>query len=216
MAFPPQTFHKTLVSGLKHAGFAVIIAGVLFAIGELVKPYDDPLVIAGQGTVGLELAAQLAAIEVRPDAVLVPCGGGGLIAGVSTALADRLPDLPVHAVEPVGFDSTGRSLSAGERKQCDTSRTSICDSLLAPMPGEITFAINRQTLAGAITVDDDQALAAVAMAFEYLKIVAEPGGAVGLAALLSGRYAAAGKTVAVVCSGGNVDPARFTEALKQS
>lgn len=184
--------------------------------GTLVKPYDDPLIIAGQGTVGLELAAQLAAIEVRPDAVLVPCGGGGLIAGVSTALADRLPGVPVHAVEPAGFDSTGRSLSAGERQRCDTSRTSICDSLLAPMPGEITFAINRRTLAGGITVEDGDALAAVAAVFEYLKVVAEPGGAVGLAALLSGRYAAAGKTIAIVCSGGNVDPARFAEALAQS
>ncbi len=184
--------------------------------GTLVKPYDDPLIITGQGTVGLELAAQLATIEVRPDAVLVPCGGGGLIAGVSTALADRLRGVPIHAVEPDGFDSTGRSLSAGERQQCDTSRTSICDSLLAPMPGEITFAINRRTLAGGITVEDSDALAAVAAIFEYVKVVAEPGGAVGLAALLSGRYSAAGKTIAVVCSGGNVDPARFAEALAQS
>ncbi len=179
----------------------------------LVKPYDDPLVIAGQGTAGLELAAQLAAIDVRPDAVLVPCGGGGLIAGVSTALADRLPGVPVHAVEPAGFDSTGRSLRAGERQQCDTSAASLCDSLLAPMPGEITFAINRQTLAGGIVIEDEAALKAVAMAFDALKIVAEPGGAAALAAILSGRYDAAGKTVAIVCSGGNIDPARFTEAL---
>lgn len=179
----------------------------------LVKPYDDPHVIAGQGTVGLEMAAQFSAIDVRPDAVLAPCGGGGLIAGVSTALADRLPGVPVHPVEPVGFDSTGRSLSAGNRQRCDTTAASLCDSLLAPMPGEITFAINRNTLAGGIVVEDDAALKAVAMAFDTLKIVAEPGGAVGLAAILSGRYDVAGKTVAIVCSGGNVDPARFTEAL---
>ncbi len=179
----------------------------------LVKPYDDLHVIAGQGTAGLELAAQLSELEVLPDAVMVPCGGGGLIAGVSTALADRLPGVPVHAVEPVGFDSTGRSLRAGERRSCDTKQASVCDSLLAPMPGEITFAINRMTLAGGLTVEDRDALAAVAIAFEYLKLVAEPGGAVGLAALLSGAYDAAGKTVAIVCSGGNVDPARFAEAL---
>ena len=179
----------------------------------LVKPYDDPDIIAGQGTVGLELAAQLAEMDARPDAVLVPCGGGGLIAGVSTALADRLPGTPVMAVEPVGFDSTGRSLRAGSRQACDTARASACDSLLAPMPGEITFAVNRTTLAGGLTVEDRDAMAAVAAIFEYLKLVAEPGGAVGLAALLAGRYAAAGKTVAIVCSGGNVDPARFAEAL---
>ena len=179
----------------------------------LVKPYDDPLVIAGQGTVGLELAAQLAATDARPDAVLVPCGGGGLVAGVSIALADRLPGVPVHPVEPEGFDSTGRSLAAGERVRCDIAAASICDSLLAPMPGEITFAVNRRTLAGGLTVGDRDALAGVAAAFEYLKLVAEPGGAVGLAALLSGRCDAKGRTVAVVCSGGNVDPARFTDAL---
>ena len=179
----------------------------------LVKPYDDPHVIAGQGTVGLELAAQLSALDVRPDVVLVPCGGGGLIAGVSTALADRLPGVPVHAVEPAGFDSTGRSLRAATRQRCDTSAASVCDSLLAPMPGEITFAINRSTLAGGLTIEDRDALVAVAAAFEYLKLVAEPGGAAALAAILSGVYDATGKTVAVVCSGGNVDPARFAEAL---
>lgn len=179
----------------------------------LVKPYDDPYVIAGQGTVGLEMAAQLAAIDVRPGAVLAPCGGGGLIAGVSTALADRLPGVPVYAVEPAGFDSTGRSLRAGDRRKCDTAAASLCDSLLAPMPGEITFAINRKNLAGGIVIEDEMALQAVATVFEYLKIVAEPGGAAALAALLSGRYDVAGKTVAIVCSGGNVDPTRFREAL---
>ncbi len=179
----------------------------------LVKPYDDPHIIAGQGTVGLELAAQLAELDARPDAVLVPCGGGGLIAGVSIALADRLPGVPVYAVEPVGFDSTGRSLSAGTRQRCDTSEASVCDSLLAPMPGEVTFAINRSTLAGGLTIEDNDALAAVATAFEFLKLVVEPGGAAALAAVLSGAFDAAGKTVAVVCSGGNVDPTRFAEAL---
>ncbi len=182
----------------------------------LVKPYDDPDIIAGQGTVGLELAAQLAELDAKPDAVLVPCGGGGLIAGTATALADRLPGVPVYAVEPVGFDSTGRSLRAGARQRCDTAQASLCDSLLAPMPGEVTFAINRTTLAGGLTVADADAMAAVAIAFEYLKLVVEPGGAVGLAALLSAAYDAAGKTVAIVCSGGNVDPARFAEALAAS
>ena len=179
----------------------------------LVKPYDDPDIIAGQGTVGLELAAQLAEMDARPDAVLVPCGGGGLIAGVSTAMANRMPGASVLAVEPVGFDSTGRSLRAGNRQSCDTAQASACDSLLAPMPGEITFAVNRATLAGGLTVEDRDAMAAVATIFEYLKLVAEPGGAVGLAALLAGKFDAVGKTVAIVCSGGNVDPARFAEAL---
>ncbi len=179
----------------------------------LVRPYDDPLVIAGQGTVGLEIADQLDALGLRPDALLAPCSGGGLIAGCALAMSERFEGLEVLAVEPSGFDDTGRSLKAGKRVANESGRTSICDALLAPAPGEITFALNRRLLAGGLVVDDDMARQAMAYAFERLKLVIEPGGAVALAALLSGLYDCQGKTVAIVASGGNVDPGIFRESL---
>lgn len=180
----------------------------------LVRPYDDPGVIAGQGTVGLEIARQCAAAGARPDAVLVCCGGGGLTAGVAIALADRMAATGVFAVEPEGFDDTGRSLAAGQRLAVDPGGRSICDALLAQMPGEITFAINRRLVAGAVTVSDGEALAAMATAFETLKLVLEPGGAVALAAACAGRLPAGCTTVVAVASGGNVDPSVFADALK--
>ena len=180
----------------------------------LVKPYDDPDIIAGQGPIGLEIAARLDELGVRPDAMLVPCGGGGLSAGVATALADRLPGVPVHPVEPAEFNDTGRSLAAGERVANPKGRRSICDALLAPMPGALTFAVNRRLLARGLTADDHDVRRAMAAAFETLKLVVEPGGAVALAAVLSGQIALAGRTVIVVASGGNVDAATFAAALR--
>ena len=179
----------------------------------LVRPYDDPLVVAGQGTVGLEIAEQLADGGWSADAVLVPCGGGGLSAGIATALAARLPSVPVHPVEPAGFDDTGRSLAVGERIANPTDGVSFCDALLAPTPGEITFAINRRLLAPGFVVTDDQVRAAMAVAFEAFKIVIEPGGAVALAAVLSNRIARAGRTIVVVASGGNADASVFRTAI---
>ncbi len=179
----------------------------------LVRPYDDPAVIAGQGTAGLELAAQCAALGVRPDAVLVPCGGGGLTAGIATALADRLPGVPVHPVEPAGFDDTARSLAAGARLANAPGGSSLCDALLGPIPGEVTFAVNRRLAAPGVAVDDASVLTAMAAAFEAFKLVIEPGGAVALAAALSGVFPAAGRTVVAVASGGNVEPALFARAL---
>ncbi len=179
----------------------------------IVRPYDDPGVIAGQGTVGREVAAQAKALGVRPDAVLVPCGGGGLVSGTALALADDLPGVPVYAVEPAAFDDTKRSLGAGTRLANDPSSRSICDALLAPMPGEITFELNRRLLAGGLSVSDAEARQAMAAAFGYLKLVVEPGGAVALAAALTGRIETRGKTIVVVASGGNVDPAPYVEVL---
>jgi len=178
----------------------------------LVRPYDDALVIAGQGTVGLEIADQLEALGLRPDALLVPCGGGGLIAGCALALRERFEGLAVLAVEPAGFDDTGRSLKAGTLLANESGAGSICDALLAPAPGEITFALNRRLLAGGLVVDDDMARQAMVYAFERLKLVIEPGGAVALAALLSGLYDCRGKIVAIVASGGNVDREMFFAA----
>ncbi len=180
---------------------------------HLVKPYDDPRIIAGQGTVGLELADDALAMGLRPDAALVCCGGGGLSAGTATALRHRCPEIAVWSVEPMGFDDTARSLRSGTRERNLPGATSICDALLATMPGELTFAINRRLLAGGLAVDDRAVQDAMRAAFLELKLVVEPGGAVALAAALSGALDCRGKTVLVVLSGGNVDPARFAEAL---
>lgn len=179
----------------------------------LVKPYDDPRIIAGQGTVGLEVAEAARALGLRLDAALVPCGGGGLIAGCAIALTDAFPAIRMHAVEPAAFDDTRRSLQAGERLANAPGAQSICDALLVPTPGELTFAVNRRLLAGSVTVQDDEVLQAVAFAFRELKLVLEPGGAAALAAVLSGRLDLAGRTTAVVLSGGNVDAGLFAAAI---
>ncbi|MVA98149.1 pyridoxal-phosphate dependent enzyme [Nitratireductor sp. CAU 1489] len=179
----------------------------------LVPPFDDPAIIAGQGTVGLELAEQAKAANARLDMVLVPCGGGGLTAGIALALEATAPQARVWAVEPENFDDWASSLAAGEIVANRPGHASVCDAILTAAPGAIPFAINRGRLAGALTVNDDAALAAMREVAEHLKLVVEPGGAVGLAALASPGLDIAGKTVAVVLSGGNVDPALLARAL---
>lgn len=179
----------------------------------LVRPYDDPGIIAGQGTIGLEIAAQAEAAGARLDACVVCCGGGGLVAGTALALADRSPGTPVFAAEPVGFDDTARSLAAGERLANAPGATSFCDAIVTPMPGEVTFRINARLLAGGVAVSDAEVADAMRTAFDALRVVVEPGGAVALAAVLSGKVPVAGRTVAVVCSGGNVDPDVFVRVL---
>lgn len=181
--------------------------------GTFVHPFDDPRVIAGQGTVGLEIADHCDRVGLRPDAVLVPCSGGGFSSGVNLAVSTRLPGARVYVAEPEGFDDYARSLSAGSRQRNERLSGSLCDALQAPTPGAITFAINQRLDAGAVAASDAEALSAMAFAFIHLKLVVEPGGAVGLAALLSGRFDARGKCVVVVLSGGNVDPAVMTQAL---
>ena len=180
----------------------------------LVKPYDDARIIAGQGTAGLEAADQLRARGAVIDAALIPCGGGGLIAGCSIALAAAFPGVAIHAVEPRGFDDTTRSLAAGEALANPPESRSICDALLAPTPGALTFAVNRRLLAGGLAVTDDEVRRAMAAAFAHLKLVVEPGGAVGLAAVLSRRFDARGRVVLVVLSGGNVDAGLYAQALQ--
>jgi len=182
----------------------------------IVAPYDETQVIAGQGTCGLEIAAQAKARGIRLDAVLVCCGGGGLTAGCATALAAETPETKIYAVEPAEFNDTGRSLAAGHRVVNAPGAKSCCDALLAPTPGAITVAINRRLLAGASAVSDREAAQAMAVAFADYKLVVEPGGAVALAAVLSGKYAIKGRNVAVVASGGNVDRETFLTALQQA
>ena len=179
----------------------------------MVPPFDHPMIIAGQGTVGLEIVEQMAELSCAPEIVLVPCSGGGLVSGIATAVKERHPDAAVYSVEPQSFDDTARSLRSGKRERAVDGARSICDALLAPTPGEITFPINRRLLAGGIAVSDDMARRAMEFAFRHLKLVVEPGGAVGLAAFLHGLLDFAGKTVVVVCSGGNVDAALYREAL---
>ncbi|WJI37407.1 MULTISPECIES: threonine/serine dehydratase [Mesorhizobium] len=171
----------------------------------LVPPFDDPAIIAGQGTIGLELMRQARALGIGLDAVTVPCGGGGLSSGISVAVKDASPDTAVWAVEPEHFDDTRRSLAADTRVSNEPGHDSICDALLTAEPGVITFEINRRNLAGAIAVSDQAAAQAMRDAMAYLKLVVEPGGCVALAALSSGEIELSGKNIAVVLSGGNVD-----------
>ena len=182
----------------------------------LVPPFDHPLIIAGQGTAGLELAEQAEAAGATLDAVLSPCGGGGLISGCSLAIRERCPGTEVYAVEPEGFDDTARSLVAGRRQRARDGATSFCDALLAPTPGALTFAINRDLLAGGLVVSDNEVARAMRLALMHLKLVAEPGGATALAAAIAGKYDCRGKTVAVIVSGGNVDPDTFSDALERA
>lgn len=177
----------------------------------LVPSYDHPHIIAGQGTIGLEIAADLDSAGVTPDVVAIPCGGGGLSSGCAIALKEKFPNVEVHAVEPVDFDDTLRSLQSGERESIDPRARSICDALQSPSPGELTFAINRELLTGIPTVSDDEVRDAMRFAFRNLKLVVEPGGAVALAALLSRKLDVQDNTVVIVLSGGNVDFDAYAE-----
>lgn len=181
----------------------------------LVPPYDDRRVVAGAGTLGREVAKQAEAMDARPDLLLVNCSGGGLTAGCALAWEALLPDARVWAVEPQGFDDTARSLAAGTRVANPPEARSICDSVLAPTPGVLTFAINAPRLGGAAAVSDDEALEAMGVAFAEFGLVVEPGGAISLAAVLTGRVALEGRCVAVVLSGANVDADLFVRALKR-
>jgi threonine dehydratase len=179
-----------------------------------VHPYDDPDVIAGQGTVGLELMAQSKAIGLVPDAVLAPCSGGGLVTGVSLAVKHAGAGTAVHSVEPAAFDDMARSLRSGRRERNAAATGSICDALMANSPGELTFEIARKNLGGGLVVTDEEARAAMRFAFAELKLVLEPGGAAALAAILSGKPEVKGRTIVAVLSGGNVDPTDFAAVIQ--
>jgi threonine dehydratase len=179
----------------------------------LVRPYDDPDIIAGQGTIGLELVRQAEALGCRLDVVLTPCSGGGLMAGCATAVKALSPQTRLMTVEPQDFDDMARSLASGHRQTNKPGRRSICDALMSPTPGILTFRINQRLTEAGLAVSDAEVQQAMAFAFRELKLVVEPGGAVPLAAVLSGKVEAAGQTIALVLSGGNVDAATFTAAL---
>jgi threonine dehydratase len=179
----------------------------------LVPSFDDPDIIAGQGTVGLEIAEQAAALGVTLDDVIVCTSGGGLVAGTALAVRALSPATRVWTAEPAGHDDHRRSLAAGRREANEPGTRSICDALLAPEPGVLTFEINRRLLAGGLAVSDAEVRDAIAFGARTLKLVIEPGGAVALASVLAGSIELSGRTVAVVVSGGNIDDALLGEVL---
>ncbi|MEJ6397071.1 threonine ammonia-lyase [Yoonia sp. 208BN28-4] len=179
----------------------------------LIRPFDEPLVIAGQGTVGLEIAQQAAAMGVTKATVTVCCGGGGLTSGIALALAADAPDMQVRPVEPEGFDDVARSLRAGAIQRNNRTDGSICDAIITPQPGKVTFPILQSHCGDGIVVTEDDCLRTMAIAFERLRIVIEPGGAVGLAAAMLYPDLFEGDAVIAVVSGGNVDAPLFSRAL---
>jgi len=183
---------------------------------KFVHPFDDPHVMAGQGTVGLELMEQARALGALPRSVLVCTAGGGLLSGIAIAVKAANAATTVHPVEPERFDDYARSLAGGERVQNEAKSGSICDALLVDQPGELTFSVAQRLCGAGVVVSDQEAADAVRFAFLELKLVLEPGGAVALAALLSGRFDTKGKIVAAVLSGGNVDPALFADIIREA
>jgi threonine dehydratase len=179
----------------------------------LIKPYDDPGIMAGQGTIGLEIAEDAARFGVILDAVATPCSGGGLVTGTALGLKGADVAAPVHSVEPENFDGMKRSLQAHARTNAPGGKLSIADALMAPVPGHHVFALADGLLAPGIAVDDEELARAVAFAAQKLKLLVEPGGAAALAAFLAGKLE--GKTVALVVSGGNADFASVEQAVSR-
>jgi threonine dehydratase len=182
---------------------------------RLIRPFDEPQVIAGQGTTGLEIAEQAAEQGVTEADVLVCCGGGGLTSGIALALEAHAPGLRARPVEPEGFDDVARSLVSGQIEHNAQTSGSICDAIVTPQPGFITFPIMKRLCGPGIVVSDEDCLRAMALAFSRLKIVLEPGGAVALAAALFHPETISGDAVVAVASGGNVDAEMFRTALER-
>jgi threonine dehydratase len=179
----------------------------------LVPPYDDALIIAGQGTAGREIVDDLSALGLVPDVIVVTASGGGLAAGIALATKSRVPAAALYTAEPQGFDDHARSFRSGQREQNAALTGTICDALMARMPGKLTFAINRSLVGAGVAVNDEEVGAAVAFAFAELKLVVEPGGAVALAALMTGKVDVKNKVAVAVLSGGNVDPELFSRLV---
>lgn len=181
-----------------------------------IHPYDNALVIAGQGTVGLEACEQVKARGENIDRVLVCTGGGGLTAGISLAVSEQFPNAKIHSVEPEGFDDYRRSLIEGEPVSNASKSGSVCDAVLTEKPGDVAFSINKDLLSEGLVVSDDEALGAVKFAFHELKLVVEPGGAVALAALLKAGQQWSDETIVCIISGGNIDPNMMQTALNDN
>ena len=182
----------------------------------VISPFDDHAIMAGAGTTGLEMAEQLIAAGQKPDAVVINCSGGGLASGVIEAMGHFFPEIEKYIVEPQGYDKMARSLATGEVRHNPAVRHTIMDGISGPVAGKLPLEVLLRHGVKGLTVDDDEALAAVSAAFYTLKTVIEPGGAASLAAVLSKRSLFSGKTVAIVASGGNVDPAVYIRALTEN
>jgi threonine dehydratase len=193
-----------------------IAAAIAAERGAVVVPaFDDPHIIAGQGTAGLELVRQAKAKGADLGAVVVPCSGGGLLAGIATAVKALSPSTAMFAVEPMGYDDTRKSLQAGRRTPMTPTHRTLCDALETPCPGELTFPILQRTVADVAVVTDAEVAEAMRYAFSVLKLVVEPGGCAGLAALLAGKVETDAATIGLVLSGGNVDPEQFAQVLRR-
>src|SRR4051812_21849285 len=179
----------------------------------LVPPFDDPFVIAGQGTAGREICEDLEKLGLKPEVVVVGASGGGLIAGIALAIKARVPGAKFYSAEPEGFDDTARSFASGKRETNPRMSGTICDALMTATPGAITWEINRRLVGEGVTASDEEVGRAVAFAFRELKLVVEPGGAIGLAALLAGKVDVKGRVVVAVLSGGNVDAELFNRLI---
>ena len=179
----------------------------------LIKPFDDPNVIAGQGTAGLEITEQAKELGIEEADLLVCCGGGGLTSGIALACSEQAKNFKVHPVEPHGYDDVARSLISGKREKNENNSNSLCDAIVTPSPGILTFPILKNYCHSGLVVSEDEVLKAMKIAFERLKIVIEPGGAVALAAALYHSDLLDSKTIVVVASGGNVDRETFAKAL---
>ena len=181
----------------------------------LAPSYDHPDIIEGQGTLALEVIEDASARGLDLDAFVICCGGGGLTSGCATILKDVSPSTQVWIAEPEGFDETWESIQKGERVTADITRRTICDAIATPTPGRLTFPIMQRLVRGGVTLTEAEVSKAMVFAYKYLKLVVEPGGAVALAAILTGKFVAKGKTTAITLSGGNVDPALFASILSE-
>jgi threonine dehydratase len=179
----------------------------------LVPPFDDPFVIAGQGTAGLEIIEDLTKLGLKPDLAVIGASGGGLAAGISLAMKTQIPETVFYTAEPDGFDDTLRSFRSGQRERNARMSGTICDALMTERPGELTFPITSKLIGQGVTATDEEVGRAVAFAWRELKLVVEPGGAIGLAALLAGKLDVKGKVVVAVLSGGNIDPDLFCRLI---
>jgi len=218
----PQEAPKAKIEGVRANGATVRLYDKTKEIREeigariaaetgavIVPPYDDPYVMTGQATLGAEFAEQAARADMPLDVALFACSGGGLVSGAACGVHSVSPDTRIFSVEPEGFDGMARSLAAAERVRAPADGASICDALLVPVPGELTFPVCQRHLAGGLSVSDKEVKAALRFAFTDLKLVVEPGGAAPLAALLAGKLDMKGKTVGIVLSGANTDPDKF-------
>ena len=214
----PKNAPKIKINNTRQHGADVILYDTFFESREkigneikvnenrsLIKPYDDIDVILGQGTAGVEIAEDLKQLNIIPDIYLCCCGGGGLIAGTTIYLKHKFPNLKSYSVEPIGFDDTKKSLDNKKIIENSHMAESICDALLAPKPGDITFPINLKCLDGGLSVSDEEVRKTIVLLSEHLKIVVEPGGAVAATALLNKKINTKNKKIVVMISGGNID-----------